>query len=236
MKSISVTIVEDELLIAESIRIYLIERGHQVVDICISYEEAIASLNNNPPDIFLLDIRLYGDKSGIDVAHHIAQNTSIPYVFLTSQYDEVILKRAITTSPFGYLTKPFRKETLWTTIEASFHLSEGQKSSEVYLQVFDGQKNHKVSLKEIIYIKSEHVYIEIFLNSGESILIRKTITDFLETLNDDNFLMPHRSFIVNTKYINSWDQNNIYLNTVEIPISRSRKKSVLETLTKINEK
>ena len=51
MKSISVTIVEDELLIAESIRIYLIERGHQVVDICISYEEAIASLNNNPPDI-----------------------------------------------------------------------------------------------------------------------------------------------------------------------------------------
>ena len=93
-----------------------------------------------------------------------------------------------------------------------------------------------MSLKEIIYIKSEHVYIEIFLNSGESILIRKTITDFLETLNDDNFLMPHRSFIVNTKYINSWDQNNIYLNTVEIPISRSRKKSVLETLTKINEK
>jgi len=234
MKAISVTIVEDELLIVESIKIYLNERGHSVAHICISYDEAIASLTQREPDLFLLDIRLYGPKSGIQVAEYIALHTSIPYIFLTSQYDEVILKQAIATSPYGYLTKPFRKETLWTTIEAAYNLAEGQRKADNVIQLFDGQKNHNIPIKEIVCIKSEHIDIKIFLASGESILIRNTITDILETLNSVDFIMSHRSFIVNTKWITSWDQNNIYIKEMEIPISRSRKKGVFDLLTKNN--
>ena len=231
MKSISVTIVEEELLIAESIRIFLTERGHTVSDICISYEEALKSLNTSPPDIFLLDIRLYGVRSGIDIASYLAEHSDIPYIFLTSQYDEVVLKQAIATTPYGYLTKPFRKETLWTTIESAYQLSSSKKVAEHKISVFDGRNNHRVNTDNIIYIKADHVYIELFLNNSQNILARNTLSDFYVELDNSVFIMPHRSFIVNKNYINSWDQSNIYLSNITIPISRSRRKEIIERLS-----
>lgn len=230
MKSISVTIVEDELLIAESIKIFIQERGHQVADICISYEEAIASLAKTPTDLFLLDIRLYGEKSGIDIASYLSEKSDIPFVFLTSQYDELILKQAISTTPFGYLTKPFRKETLWTTIETAYQLSSKNKIVEKNITVFDGRNNHRINTDNIICIKSDHVYIELIIKNSKSITVRGTLTDLFTELDDSVFLMPHRSFVINKSYITSWDQNNIYLEGLIVPISRSRKKDVLDKL------
>ena len=230
MNSISVTIVEDELLIAESIKIFIEERGHQVKDICISYEEALTSLHKSPPDLFLLDIRLYGEKSGIDIASFLSENSPIPFVFLTSQYDELILKQAISTTPFGYLTKPFRKETLWTTIETAYQLSSKNKIVEKNITVFDGRNNHRINTDNIICIKSDHVYIELIIKNSKSITVRGTLTDLFAELDESVFLMPHRSFIINKNYIKSWDQNNIYLEGLIVPISRSRKKEILEKL------
>lgn len=230
MKSISVTIVEDELLIAESIKIHLLERGHRVSWICISYEEAIKSLLSSPPDLFLLDIRLYGERSGIDIAEYLSEHSNIPYVFLTSQYDEVILKQAISTSPFGYLTKPFRKETLWTTIETAYQLAAGRKIKENRVSVFDGQQHHRVSIENIVYIKADHVYIELMMNNSQNIIARNTLSEFFSELNDDRFIMPHRSFVVNKNYIESWDKANIYLKQTTIPISRNRSKEITDKL------
>lgn len=230
MKSISITIVEDELLIAESIRIYLMERGHTVCKICISYEEAIDSLLQSPPDLFLLDIRLYGERSGIDIAKYLSKNSSIPYVFLTSQFDETILKQAISTSPFGYLTKPFRKETLWTTVESAFQLATVHKSKERRIQVFDGQVHHKILVNDIVYIKADHVYIELILDNSQVIIARSTLSEFFVELNDSRFIMPHRSYVVNKNFIESWDKTNIYLNQISIPISRNRCKEIADLL------
>jgi len=230
MQPIFVTIVEDELLIAESIRIHLMERGHQVVNICISYEEAIQSLAASTPDIFLLDIRLYGERSGIDIAAYLAENTEIPYVFLTSQFDEVILKQAISTTPYGYLTKPYRKETLWTTVEAAYQIANKNKKSQSKIFVFDGKNNHRILPENIIYIKSDHVYVELVLNNSPNIIARNTLTDLYSELDVSLFLMPHRSFIVNKNYINSWDKSNLFLTGIAIPISRSRRKEIIESL------
>ena len=230
MKSISVTIVEDELLIAESIKIFIQERGHQVTDICISYEEAIQSLVKSPPDLFLLDIRLYGEKSGIDIASYLSEHSDIPFVFLTSQYDELILKEAISTTPFGYLTKPFRKETLWTTLEAAYQLASSKKYIENKISLFDGRNTHRVLTEQIIYIKADHVYIEIFLKDSKTITVRNTLSEIFMELKGSLFLMPHRSYIVNRNYIKSWDQNNIYLEEITIPVSRNRKKEIMDSL------
>ena len=67
MKQISVLIVEDELLVAETIKIYLNERGHTVVGTAISYEDALPLITTVQPDIVLLDIRMPG-LDGITVA------------------------------------------------------------------------------------------------------------------------------------------------------------------------
>lgn len=65
MKSFNVLVVEDEILIAETIKIYLEERGHQVINIAISFDEALQAYHLRRPDMVLLDIRLYGQNQGL---------------------------------------------------------------------------------------------------------------------------------------------------------------------------
>lgn len=123
MRKLNILIVEDEILIAELISEYLIETGHEVLGIALSYEEALQQINLRKPDLILVDIRLYGENSGIDLVNHLnGQQESIPIIYLSSQYDQRTLQLALNTNPYGYLTKPIRKETLWTSIEAAYQL------------------------------------------------------------------------------------------------------------------
>jgi CheY-like chemotaxis protein len=68
---------------------------------CISYEEAVYSAEHNPPDLFIIDIRLYGEKSGIDLTSYLAEHSIIPYIFLTSQYDSEIVEKPLPPHPLA---------------------------------------------------------------------------------------------------------------------------------------
>ena len=65
------------------------------------YEEAISNIENNEPDLVLLDIRLYGQRSGIDVANYLNQrDKKLPFVFLTSQFEFHFPRITLTESTF----------------------------------------------------------------------------------------------------------------------------------------
>ena len=232
MRSINVLIVEDEILIAETIAIYLEERGHRVTDIVISFEEAKESLEQNPPEVVLIDIRLYGERSGIDLARYLRDRVDkVPYVFLTSQYDRRIVESAMSTDPKGYLTKPIQKETLWTTVELAFRQYEKSledDSRKVHLT--DGSRSYILDEKEILFINAEHVYIRIHLEGRESIMIRQTLIQVLEQLDEKTFVQCHRGFIVNMYHITNYSSSTILIKDSKIPISRSRKNEVMQRI------
>jgi len=113
MKNYKILIVEDEVIIADTIKRYLTQNGHQVVGNAISYQEAESIYIEKKPDLVLLDIRLSGTKTGIDVAYFIQQQTDPkPFIFLSSQLDSRSLNSAKETFPAGYLSKPIQKNTL----------------------------------------------------------------------------------------------------------------------------
>jgi DNA-binding response OmpR family regulator len=96
--SLRIQIIEDEVLIAETIRMHLEDQGHEVCNISISYEEAVEAFANDRPDLAIIDIRLYGEKSGIDYARYLFEQTNrIPFIFLTSQQDRRIFNLAVET-------------------------------------------------------------------------------------------------------------------------------------------
>ncbi len=233
MKALNVLIVEDEILIAETIKIYLEERGHQVLNIAISYDEAMQAFHLRKPDLVLLDIRLYGKKSGIDFANFLKEKkNNIPFIYLTSQYDQRILDQALKTNPNGYLTKPIQKETLWTSIESAYNLYVSYKSDDKMITIQDGKNNHHIRVNDILYVKADHVYSKIVTFEKKELVLRKTLQQVLELLIFDFMIYCHRSYIVNANYITSWNQEAIYLNKeILIPVSRSRKQ---EIMTKIN--
>lgn len=230
---LQVLVVEDEVLIAETIRLYLEQQGHQVVAICISFKEAVAVLKKTTPDIVLLDIRLYGPKSGIDVARYLENLAqSIPYVFITSQYDPKTLAAALETSPYGYLVKPLHKETLWTTVEVAYakwrHL---QNSSSVEFTISDGSKKYQMIDRDVLYIKSEHVYARIFLHTGSDIFARLSLSDFIKSVTSPLLFRCHRSYIINLSRVKAWESDAVQMGRgVTVPVSRSHRERLKDFL------
>ena len=61
-------IVEDEFLIAEQISASLAALGYEPVKPVGSYKEALVMIDENKPDLLLLDIQLRGKNDGIELA------------------------------------------------------------------------------------------------------------------------------------------------------------------------
>ena len=229
MNSINVLIVEDELLIAETIKLYVEERGHRSVGIAISYDEAVSAIQKDKPDIVLLDIRLYGEKSGIDVALYI-QNLErhLPYIIVSSQFDQGYIEKAMQVGASGYITKPISKETLWTSLELAM-LKSDELKKERYIDLKISHGLQRVKISDILYIKSDHVYVEII---GASFMYygRYTLADMLKLLDSDHFIQIHRSYIINSSRVEKYTSTKVWINNVDIPISSKYKKLVLSKL------
>lgn len=232
MKSIKTFIVEDELLIAETIKLFLTERGHEVLGMAISYQEAIQQINTLEPEIVLLDVRLYGNESGIDVARYLMDSPKeIPYVMVSSQYDAKIIEDAMYAGASGYITKPISKETLWATIELAVMKQHTTTVEEKYIDVKVSQGKHRIHLEDILYIKSDHVYVQIVCESSK-FLCRYSLSELLEKIDHPDFVQCHRSFIVNLKKVKQFSSGTIQLGATEIPISNKYKKEILELLNR----
>ncbi|NUN64640.1 response regulator [Pseudanabaena biceps] len=103
-----VLIVEDELVSANALSDGLTDLGYKIVEIVDSSNDAIASIQRQAPDVVLMDIKLRGKNSGILAAHEIQKITTVPIIYLTAFSDPDTLEQALSTSPYGYLTKPLR--------------------------------------------------------------------------------------------------------------------------------
>ena len=115
-QEIKIGIVEDELLIAEKIKMILVDIGYEVCEPVSSYNEAVEMFKIKKPDIVLLDINLGGEKDGIDIAAEINKHYHLPFIFLTANSDGATIERAKEVKPFAYLVKPFTKDELFAKL------------------------------------------------------------------------------------------------------------------------
>jgi DNA-binding response OmpR family regulator len=112
-------IVEDETLIAEELRERLSRLGFSVIAAVGSAEEGIAIATRERPDLVLMDIRLNGEKDGVQAAHEIHQQVDVPVVYLTAYSDELTVDRVKQSEFDGYILKPFRGRELQATIDVA---------------------------------------------------------------------------------------------------------------------
>src|SRR3989304_5840331 len=112
MAETQILVVEDEAIVAEAIRRKLRKLGYAVPSTASRGEEAIKKVEENNPDLVLMDIVLQGEMDGIEAAEKIRTRFNTPVVYLTAYSDEKTLLRAKITEPFGYIIKPFRNGQL----------------------------------------------------------------------------------------------------------------------------
>ena len=135
MKNKKILIVEDETIVALDIRSALRKLEYEVTSIVTNFEDAIESVNENMPDIIIMDINLNSKKDGIDTAHAIKKIRDIPIIYLTAFSDDATINRAVQTNPIGYLIKPFKREELKTTIVLGLHKFNNK--------VYENKSNYK---------------------------------------------------------------------------------------------
>lgn len=233
MGKVKIVVVEDEIIIADHLCETLENLGYEVFEPAISFTEGKELIDTIRPDIAILDIHLSGRKDGIDLAKYIRENHDIPFIFLTSFADKATLERAKQVNPPAYLIKPFNKEELYTSIEIALFNYQKTKNSEVKKKdfVFVKQKQLfvKIFFKDILFLKSDHVYTEIFVKNGEKYIIRESLGEYANQLNED-FLRVHRSFIVNFQHITKVEANQLWINEFDVPISKQHRNDILEKL------
>jgi len=114
-----VLIVEDEALIAEELRERLAGLGCSVIAAVDSAEEGVAIATRERPDIVLMDIRLKGEKDGVEAAQEIRAQVDLSIVYVSAHSDLPTVERAKSTEHDGFLLKPFHIRELRSTIEVA---------------------------------------------------------------------------------------------------------------------
>jgi len=119
--SARILIVEDERITAEDLRDILTDLGYTVTASVSSGADAIVRVQESPPDLALMDIRIKGEMDGTQTARVLRERFNVPVVYLTAHADAATVSRAKLAEPLGYITKPFQEAELHASIEIALH-------------------------------------------------------------------------------------------------------------------
>lgn len=228
-------IVEDEPLIADDIEATLQELGYEVTGQSDNAIEAIELIAHTIPDLILLDISISGEKDGIDLARHINLHFKIPFVFLTSHYDQATLDRVKLTSPHGFIVKPFDEGDIKSNIDLAlfrFAQQRGEQKASALEKVFVRQNQDLISLevKNILFVEAydNYAYIQ---TTTEKFLISHTLKSVEEKLPSAGFLRVHRSYLINFAFIKSISEGYVFLEQHKVPIGKAYRQELMDKIS-----
>lgn len=210
---VRILIVEDEILISEYIKNSLMKMDYIYLETANTVAEAYKKIDVFLPEIILLDINLENQLDGIDIAKKISGK--IPIIFLTAQNDIETIAAALQTQPESYLTKPIKIPDLLAAIQLA-----SLKNTKKNIVIKDGYNEVVLYHNDILYIRSHNNYLDIVTDSRKY-TIRNTLDQFLTELDDHTFCRTHRSYVINKNKMTKRATHAVYLNDIEIPISRN---------------
>ena len=105
-ETLSILIVEDEALIALSLKLELQRAGYPVCGTAMHGEEAITLANQKQPGAILMDIGLRGELDGFGVAEKILATWPVPILFISGYISPDQILRAEKYSKLPCLQKP----------------------------------------------------------------------------------------------------------------------------------
>jgi two-component system LytT family response regulator len=240
-------IVDDEMHARENLRI-IIEEHCPSIRICglaEDVESALKLVEETKPNLVFLDIKL-SNKTGFQLLEKI-KTRDFGVIFVTA-YDSYAIK-AIKFSAVDYLLKPISHKELVQAVNKFSNGRERDKKATQLDLLLENLSNERaysrigintegktefLSVKKIIRLQGESNYTRIFLDESQSILVSKTLVEFEELLCDLGFFRVHKTHLVNTSYIKTFDKSSdcqlILSDNTVIPVSRRRKRGLIEYL------
>ncbi len=235
MNPLKIGILEDDLLIAESIMEALRHAGYNPINPVRNYDDAIKMIEAESPDLLVLDITIDGRLDGIDLAMAVNKEYGIPFIFLTAYSDQATVNRAKEANPYAYLVKPFTERDLYSSIEIAFNnfnnvnITRAKKHIAALQNViFIKEKDlfHKVDKDDIYYLESDNVYLNIY-TSTRHFVVRAKLDEFIENFLLGNFVRVHRSYAVNLKHLETINSLTVKVAGKEVPLNKNYRDELL---------
>ncbi len=240
MTKLRIGIIEDELLIAEEIYLTLQQIGYSPLRPAYNFNDGLAMIKSGQPDLLLIDISLNDTKDGIELAAEVNNNFNIPFIFLTGNTDAETIERAKTVKPSAYLIKPFVQSDLFSSIEITFSNFVSQQTGKAPAQsvakalsdslfIREAGIYHKIKLRDILYVESENVYLNIYTKE-KCHVSRMKIEDFLNDYAHGNFFRIHRSYAINLHELESISIANVVVAGRQVPMNKVLKDDLMKEL------
>ena len=113
-----ILIVEDERILAISLKMDLEEAGYEDIAMVTNCDDACQVVVEEAPELILMDISIQGEKNGIDTAERISGFSNVPVIYLTGETDfDTRSKAEKTPNCKGYLNKPVQMDVLEPLIQ-----------------------------------------------------------------------------------------------------------------------
>ena len=95
-----------------------------------------------------------------------------------------------------------------------------------------------IPLGEILYLRSENVYLTLYMTGGRHCLLRKKLKEQAEGLPPLDFFQIHRSYLVGLRHVSAFDGREVTLSDgTRLPVSRGKRAAFVQALSRyISEK
>ena len=244
---IKTVIIDDDPNIRETLKTILNDyfTEIEVIGMADSVSGGVELIKRVNPDLVLLDIEIK-EGTGFQVLQRL-KPFSFKFIVITAFNDCAI--KAIKFSALDYILKPVNEHELRLAVENALaviensdleqqvnnffeHYERKTQSKKIVLKT--AENLYLIDVSDIIHCKSDNSYTTFYLQSGEEILVSKSIKDYEEILTDYRFFRPHQSFLVNLNFVKRVDKSDggflIMKNGEEIPISSRRKAALVQIL------
>lgn len=184
----------------------------------------------------------------------IAADVTIPHIFLCGLSDKRSVELMLTTKPAYILAVPFSREQLSVGVMFSLKndahpetanqhkprkdvsIADDVASSEPLLCVNGSifiklkSKYMKIAGADITYLKAEGNFTFIHTSVARYI-IRQSLTNVLKKVSDIDICRVHRSYAINSKCMDGFDDDTVFVGKHEIPLAKNYKHDLFEKLS-----
>ena len=132
-------IVEDEVLIAITLRDELEHAGFHVLDLTDRHDQAVAVACESKPDLALVNIQLRGRDDGIELAQQL-KSLNVPVLLISGQVSRA---KSAQTVAIGSMPKPYSAAAMVEAVTYLLDRLRGERklASPAGLEVFEATTN-----------------------------------------------------------------------------------------------
>ncbi|WP_300688695.1 LytTR family DNA-binding domain-containing protein [Chryseobacterium sp.] len=232
MANLTVVNVDDEYPALQLVKQYCAQL--EEVELLGSFqdpEEALIFLKANKVDLVVFDINM-PKINGVELLQQLPDPPLCIFLTLESKY----AVKAFELDVVHYLIKPVDFDTFKKAVNKAkdffqFKNSANDRHQKDYIMFKSNYVMNKVFLKDILWIQGFGEYI-VLMTPLKKYMILERMSNFEEKFQHFGFIRIHKSYIVLSDHINSYDSGNVYLKNGEhLPLGRTYKKNVKEHLS-----